>query len=71
MSFPTGRAGLKCSLEPHSTPLTQHFFKATMSRPEHQAPPEIYYGDTEARKYTAKYVDEAKTVHETKRFRQI
>ncbi|WFC94453.1 18S rRNA (guanine(1575)-N(7))-methyltransferase [Malassezia brasiliensis] len=25
-----------------------------MSRPEHQAPPEIYYGDTEARKYTAK-----------------
>lgn len=27
-----------------------------MSRPEHQAPPEIYYGDTEARKYTAKYV---------------
>ncbi|WFD30195.1 18S rRNA (guanine(1575)-N(7))-methyltransferase [Malassezia sp. CBS 17886] len=24
-----------------------------MSRPEHQAPPEIYYGDTEARKYTA------------------
>lgn len=26
-----------------------------MSRPEHQAPPEVYYGDTEARKYTAKY----------------
>ncbi|KZO97815.1 S-adenosyl-L-methionine-dependent methyltransferase [Calocera viscosa TUFC12733] len=24
-----------------------------MSRPEHQAPPEIYYGDAEARKYTA------------------
>jgi len=23
-----------------------------MSRPEHQAPPEIYYGDTEAQKYT-------------------
>lgn len=27
-----------------------------MSRPEHQAPPEIFYGDVEARKYTAKYV---------------
>ena len=24
-----------------------------MSRPEHQAPPEIYYNDTEAQKYTA------------------
>lgn len=27
-----------------------------MSRPEHIAPPEIFYGDTEAQKYTAKSV---------------
>lgn len=27
-----------------------------MSRPEHIAPPELYYGDDEARKYSSKCV---------------
>lgn len=45
------------SLEPRlHRELLSNIFLATMSRPEHQAPPEIYYGDTEARKYTAKCV---------------